>query len=98
MIKLFAALVFVGLNFYTFYFLANEDYIPPREVFADFPMELDGWRCNKTEAMDDEVLERLGVTDYLLCNFVHRPDRERVNFYVGYHQTPDGLRLVRVWR
>ncbi len=87
MIKFVAALVFVGLNFYTFYFLASEDYIPQRELFSDFPMELDGWHCNAIEAMDDEILGRLGVTDYLLCNFVNRSDRDRANVYIGYHQT-----------
>jgi len=87
MMKLVAALVFVGLNFYTYYYLANEDFIPPREHFTEFPMEINDWLCKSTATMDEEILERLGVTDYLLCNFVSRKDRERANVYIGYHQT-----------
>jgi EpsI family protein len=86
--KLVVALAFLGLNFYTYHFLATEAVIPPRESFASFPSELEGgWVCPEFQGMDKKVQRNLGVTDFLLCDFENRERRERINVYVGYHQT-----------
>ena len=37
--------------------------------------------------MDAEVLEALGATDYLICNYVRGDTHQVVNVYVGYHAT-----------
>jgi EpsI family protein len=85
MTKLFVAVAFLALNFYTYYFLASEPVIPPRQSFSEFPLELGEWRCKERERMEPRFERRLGVTDYLLCDF--RKDSGRpVNVYVGYHQ------------
>jgi EpsI family protein len=92
-IKLIVALLFIGLNLYTYRFLASDDYIPPREDFSSFPMNVSGWECDGSEVMEDNILDRLGVTDYLICTYVKRKsedDGERpavVGFYTGYHAT-----------
>jgi EpsI family protein len=91
--KLAAALVFLALNAYVYFFLANEEVIPPRTSFSEFPDEVDGWRCLEREVLDEEIIERLDVTDYLSCTFVEPTTHEAVQLYVGYHQrqTRDSL-------
>lgn len=86
MIKLLVAVGFLGLNAYTYYFLAHAAVIPPRESFASFPDQLGDWRCRKRETVDQAVIDNLGVSDFLLCDFVRAP-RDVVNVYVGYHET-----------
>jgi EpsI family protein len=86
MTKLAAALAFLALNFYTYHFLATKAVIPPRESFAQFPLELGGgWRCPQLAGMEERVRANLGVTDFLLCDFQNEELREIANVYVGYH-------------
>jgi len=93
MSKLLVALIFVGLNFYTYRFFASEDFIPDRQSFSSFPLSVDDWHCEAAEEMTDDILTRLGVTDYMLCNYVKPAGDEDgdpraiVNFYNGYHST-----------
>ncbi len=88
--KLIAAIAFIGLNFYTFNYLATEDVVPPRESFASFPDEMGEWRCDGRAVLEEDVIENLGVTDYLLCDYRSTAAGEDdepslVNLYVGYH-------------
>ncbi|MDG2335580.1 MAG: EpsI family protein [Myxococcota bacterium] len=86
MAKLLVALAFLLLNFYTYNYFANEDFIPERGDFVEFPLEIDSWRCSEVQMMSDDVLRKLGVTDYLLCDFFN-PELDAVaNVYVGYHE------------
>jgi EpsI family protein len=86
--KLAVALAFLALNFYTYHFLARNAVIPPRTSFSEFPLEPgEGWVCPEPEGMEQDVLDNLGVTDFLLCNFRNEERREIINVYIGYHQT-----------
>jgi EpsI family protein len=85
--KLIVALLFIGLNLYVYRFFASEDFIPERDRFAAFPMQVNEWHCPETETMADDILRRLGVTDYLLCNYVDREAGRVANVYAGYHET-----------
>ena len=86
MIKLLIAIGFLALNAYTYYFLAREAVIPPRESFLSFPNRLGSWHCRQRMGIEAEVIENLGVTDILLCDY-ERGRGEFVNLYVGYHQS-----------
>ena len=79
------ALLFIGLNLYVFRYFATEDYRPPRENFSEFPLQIDSWQCRESQEMTEDVLDRLGVTDYLLCDFRNAADSTVANVYVGYH-------------
>ena len=81
------ALAFVALNFYIYYHLGTDEIIPEREAFAEFPLEIDEWSCSEPEVMDSEVLENLGATDYLICNYWGPDVKSMANVYVGYHET-----------
>ena len=43
MIKTAAALLFVGLNFYIYHYLATEEVIHERAQFDEFPLEIGDW-------------------------------------------------------
>jgi EpsI family protein len=87
MIKFAVAMAFFGLNFYTYHYLATEPVIPARKTFEEFPLELGEWACPEREEMSEEFERKLGVTDYLICNYRKRNSREMVSVYVGYHET-----------
>jgi EpsI family protein len=84
MTKLAVAFLFIGLNFYTYHYLATQEVIPPRAHFSQFPLVVGEWRCRAQERMEPEVERRLGVTDYFLCTFLRWPYMP-VGVYVGYH-------------
>lgn len=88
MIKFVVAGAFLALNFYTYYYLATNEVIPPRTTFDEFPREIGDWRCQEQEPMSERVIRELGVTDWVVCTFLRdsRP-RGRVGVYIGYHET-----------
>jgi EpsI family protein len=85
MIKLSVALAFLGLNFYTYHYLATDPFFPDRKSFEDFPDQLEDWSCRERQLMDDETIGNLGVTDYLLCGFKNPEFDGIVGAYLGYH-------------
>lgn len=87
MMKIAAALAFLALNFYTYHYMAREAVVPPRSLFADFPMTLAGWRCPEQGSVDPEVWRGLGATDLFLCNYIQPDANALVSVYVGYHAT-----------
>ena len=87
MAKLTVALIFVLLNLYTYRYFASTDFIPDRGTFVDFPLQVKSWSCRGLQEMSDDVLRRLGVTDYLLCDFFNPELNAVANVYVGYHQS-----------
>lgn len=87
MAKLTVALIFVLLNLYTYRYFASADFIPDRGTFVDFPLQVKSWSCRGLQEMSDDVLRRLGVTDYLLCDFFNPELNAVANVYVGYHQS-----------
>ena len=87
MAKLAVAVIFVLLNLYTYRYFASTDFIPDRDTFVDFPLQVESWSCGGLQEMTDDVLGKLGVTDYLLCDFFNPELNAVANVYVGYHQS-----------
>lgn len=92
MTKLAVAFLFLALNSYVYFYMARDEVIPDRAHFEEFPDQLDGWRCTNRESLEDGIIRRLSVTDYLSCAFVNESRERAVHLYVGYHerQTRDG--------
>jgi len=86
MSRLAVAIAFLALNFYIYHYLARHAVIPPRTTFATFPMEFGDWRCDKKGTLEPAVLENLGATDYLICDYT-RAGYGAVSLYIGYHAT-----------
>ncbi len=85
MIKLCVALAFLGVNFYTYHYLATDPVFPDRERFEEFPDQLGNWSCRERQLLDDQIINNLGVSDYLVCNFQNPAFNSIVGVYVGYH-------------
>jgi EpsI family protein len=87
MSKLVAAIAFLALNFYIYHFMARQAVVPPRETFATFPLQIEDWRCGKNQPLEPAVLENLGATDTLICDYVSGDQRADIGLYIGYHAT-----------
>ena len=87
MTRFLVVLAFLGLNFYTYHYLASTEVRPPRESFESFPEQLGSWQCPGFESMAPGVEKNLGVTDYLICNFRGGEVPTLVGVYVGYHES-----------
>lgn len=91
MVKLLVALTVLATQFYVLYFMRTDPVIPERSTFAEFPMQVDGWRCSASEEISDEIMEKLQATDYFSCLYsrVGEPEpaaaAEPVHLYIGYH-------------
>jgi EpsI family protein len=86
MIRLAIALAILGADFYVYHYLARQAVIPERPTFASWPLEIDEWKCPAKQSIEPAVLENLGATDYLICDY-SEIDKGTVSFYVGYHAT-----------
>lgn len=84
--KLIVALLFIAANSYAYNNLSKGDITPPREHFEDFPNTFDEWTCDNRQTMDREVLDNLGVTDYIICRYETDDPNKYVEFYAGYHE------------
>lgn len=87
MTKLLVGLLFIGLNYYVYTHLATDEVIPERSSFASFSNEIGAWTCSQRIDMEPSVIRKLGVTDYLICDFIDAQASNLVNVYVGYHET-----------
>jgi EpsI family protein len=85
-VKPLVALGFLATNLYIYHGFARAQVIPPREEFAQFPLQLGDWSCPKHEFMDDATLKNLGASDYLLCEY-READAAPVGVYIGYHES-----------
>ena len=59
--------------------------LPERQDLAGFPLALPGWK-GRFEPMEQQFIDALNFDDYLMANYVS-PERDLVNFYVGYYAT-----------
>lgn len=59
--------------------------VPEHEDFISFPMQFTDW-MGQHEKLDDRVVDKLGMTDYLFVNFTSI-DRNIVNVYVAYYES-----------
>ena len=55
MIKLSVALVFLGLNFYTYHYLATDPFFRTEKASRISPISWESWSCRERQLMDDET-------------------------------------------
>jgi len=87
MLKSLVVLGFLAVNFYVYHWFARVQVLPPRKVFASFPLELGAWDCPQRGVMDKYTLANLGASDYLICDYRRSEPAGFVDVYVGYHET-----------
>lgn len=71
----------VGLAAY--FVSTRHEIVPERSLFAAFPSTLGEWR-GKTASLDSQTEYFLGLTDYILSDYV-KTDGRTVNLYVAYY-------------
>lgn len=82
---LLALVLLVGSGVLSQFLDQRTEIYPEHKPFVNFPMQLDEWD-GKHEKLDVAVVEKLGMTDYLLANYVNE-QQSVVNFYVAYYQS-----------
>ena len=60
--------------------------VPSRQKLEQFPMTMDGWQGAKELPFTKNVLDALGVDDYITRVYFN-PQREGVGLYIGYYQS-----------
>ncbi|MBE8232299.1 MAG: VPLPA-CTERM-specific exosortase XrtD [Endozoicomonadaceae bacterium] len=63
----------------------RSEFIPDRKAFPSFPMEIAEW-TGKHSNMENAVVNRLGLSDYILADFI-KDSNKPVNLYVAYYQS-----------
>jgi len=58
---------------------------PPRQPFSTFPMQVGEWRGENAPRFDQQILDVLGVDEYVNRSYVSGDGR--VGLYIGYYQT-----------
>lgn len=83
---LLASIVILLLSLVLAQFLDKRTELYPGHVsFVNFPMTLNDWQ-GKHDKLDSQVVEKLGMTDYLLANYQNNK-QSSVNFYIAYYQS-----------
>ena len=61
----------------------QNEVVPPRAPFSQFPMSIGEWRGVQEPPIDAKALEILGVEDYLTRAYF-TPARSGIGLYIGY--------------
>ena len=67
------------------YFSERQDIVPDRMAFIDFPLEQNDW-IGKQNALTEDVLDELKLTDYFMGNYKKIGSSDSVNFYTAWYQ------------
>jgi exosortase D (VPLPA-CTERM-specific) len=85
MLPLYFAIIILTVSLFLTQALDSRVEQPPEhKAFINFPMEIKGGWKGKHDKLDDAVLGKLGMTDYLLANY-QKDKFTAVNFYVAYY-------------
>lgn len=71
------------MGFATYFVATRHEIHPDRRLFAAFPSTLGDWH-GRTASLDTQTVAALGLTDYILSDYV-RKDGHPVNLYVAYY-------------
>ena len=63
----------------------REEVLPPRAMFVDFPMKLDGW-LGTSLSLEKQYIDALRFDDYVLADY-RFGDGQPVNLYAAYYQS-----------
>lgn len=67
-------------------FSERDEIVPDRTPFAQFPLLKDGW-IGRDGVIEDNVLDSLKLSDYIIANYYFQHDPIPVNFYVAYYDS-----------
>ncbi|MDQ1362237.1 MAG: hypothetical protein QG652_97, partial [Pseudomonadota bacterium] len=62
----------------------RKDIIPERQQYSSFPMQLGEW-SGKAGIMEQDIIDTLGLDDYIMADYSNSQNQDSVNFYSGYY-------------
>jgi exosortase D (VPLPA-CTERM-specific) len=85
--SVFVALGLIVITAFTGQFLrGDEEIIPERQVFLNFPLQVNNWQ-GKRDYIDQKYLDALKLTDYIVVNYLTPDAKNSINFYTAYYQS-----------
>lgn len=88
MISKFRVLAVLLMFAATWYVMQSTSEVTPVQIkksLSKFPHTIGGYALSNSFQSSAEVIEMLGVDDYIQYNYI-RPDGRRINLYVGYYE------------
>jgi exosortase D (VPLPA-CTERM-specific) len=64
----------------------REEQVPDRELFSAFPLLKGEW-IGREDRLEDNILEALGLTDYIVANYRRSDDPMPVSFYTAFYNS-----------
>jgi len=77
--------ILVPVAFASMLLVEREEVPPPRAIFVDFPMRLNGW-LGTSLSLEKQYIDALRFDDYVLADF-RFGDGQPVNLYAAYYQS-----------
>jgi exosortase D (VPLPA-CTERM-specific) len=75
----------VPVAFASTFMVEREEFPPPRAMFIDFPMKLDGW-LGTSLTLEKQYIDTLRFDDYVLADY-RLGDGQPVNLYAAYYRS-----------
>jgi EpsI family protein len=75
----------VPVAFASTFMVEREEVPPPRAMFVDFPMKLDGW-LGTSLTLEKQYIDTLRFDDYVLADY-RAGDGQPVNLYAAYYRS-----------
>jgi len=79
------SIVLLGLTILVSTGVEFREAVPISRSFKAFPMQVGEWQ-GKRQAMEDVIIDRLDLSDYIIVDFFDKSGRE-INFYVAYYES-----------
>lgn len=84
-VRVLIVLLLCALTWYAMQSTAEVRPVPIRQSLSTFPHTIGAYSLSNSFQSSAEVIEMLGVDDYIQYNY-NSPDGRRINLYVGYYQ------------
>lgn len=83
--SVFAVIALVStLGFSTQFLRGDEEILPQRKGFINFPEQLGAW-SGRRDYIEKRYLDELKLTDYIIMNYQSADGKNAVNFYTAYY-------------
>ena len=82
---LFSVALLIPVAFASTFMVEREEVPPPRAMFIDFPMKLDGW-LGISLTLEKKYIDELRFDDYVLADY-RFGDGQPVNLYAAYYRS-----------
>lgn len=84
-VRVIVVLILLAAAWYAMRSTAEVQPVPIKKPLASFPHTIGEYSLSNAFQSSAEVVEMLGVDDYIQYNYL-RPDGRRINLYVGYYK------------